>query len=154
MQNKMSRDECKHVCMRAYMLCCVCVCVCVCLHEARSAGGHLKSNSTLFDLAALLPLHSGVLSAAACQECAQAARPSFLPGHCSLHNPNNNNNPTLTHARKPLPPSDTKKKHTHPHKQPPPTKNILFFLKMMIDAHPKKKKKKNALQQSIWWSAP
>ena len=160
MQNKMSRDKCEHVCMRAYMLCCRCVCVC--LREARSAGGHLKSNGTLFDLAALLSLHSGVLSAAACQECAQAACPSFLPGHCSLHNPNNNNNsPTLTqtqftHTSKLLSQTEVLQEHTHTHTHTQRTRNILFCLMMMIDADPppNKKNKKNALQQSKWWSAP
>lgn len=142
-------------CLRACIHALLSVCVCVCLREARSAGGHLKSNGTFFDLAALLSLHSGVLSAAACQECAQAARPSFLPGHCSLHNPNNNtNSPTLSHTQfahpsKLLSHTEVLQEHTHTHTER--TRNILFCLIMMIDADPPppKKKKRSAAKQTV-----
>lgn len=136
-------------CLRACIHALLSVCVCVCLREARSAGGHLKSNGTFFDLAALLSLHSGVLSAAACQECAQAARPSFLPGHCSLHNPNNNtNSPTLSHThsshtRANFYPTLKYYRNTHTHTER--TRNILFCLIMMIDADPPPPQKKETL---------
>lgn len=136
-------------CLRACIHALLSVCVCVCLREARSARGHLKSNGTFFDLAALLSLHSGVLSAAACQECAQAARPSFLPGHCSLHNPNNNtNSPTLSHThsshtRANFYPTLKYYRNTHTHTER--TRNILFCLIMMIDADPPPPQKKETL---------
>lgn len=145
-------------CLRACIHALLSVCVCVCLREARSAGGHLKSNGTFFDLAALLSLHSGVLSAAACQECAQAARPSFLPGHCSLHNPNNNtNSPTLSHTQfahpsKLLSHTEVLQEHTHTHR----AHQKYSILSDNDDwcRSPPPPKKRNALQQSKWWSAP
>lgn len=144
-------------CLRACIHALLSVCVCVCLREARSAGGHLKSNGTFFDLAALLSLHSGVLSAAACQECAQAARPSFLPGHCSLHNPNNNtNSPTLSHTHS----SHTRANfyptlkyyrntHTHTHRAHQKYSILSDNDDWCRSPPPQKKKKRSAAKQTV-----
>lgn len=153
MQNKMSRDKCEHVCVRAYMLCCRCVCVCVCVRRDQleviwraTAPFSTSLPCSRYTLVFSAPRRAKNVPKQLAPHSYQGTAAFIIPTttptaqHSHTHSSHTQANfyPTLKYYR-----------NTHTHTER--TRNILFCLIMMIDADPPppKKKKRSAAKQTV-----